>query len=117
MMVRIFKNISVLILLAAVLCFAGCSSSSSNIITVTVSPSSTVVLAGQVQSFTATVGGSTIPSVQWTCPYSYPPAPTTAVPAPKPVNGPCTRGGTINGGTVGTWPTTASPPVLIYTAP
>jgi DNA-binding beta-propeller fold protein YncE len=117
MMVRIFKNISVLILLAAVLCFAGCSSSSSNIITVTVSPSSTVVLAGQVQSFTATVGGSTTLTVQWTCSYSYTPAPTTAVPAPKPVTGTCTSGGTINGGTFGTWTTTASPPVLIYTAP
>jgi hypothetical protein len=117
MMVRILKNISGLSLLAAALVFAGCSSSSGNVITVTVSPSVTTVLAGQVQSFTGTVGGSTTLTVQWTCMSSYTPAPTTAVPAPKPVTGTCTSGSSINGGTVGTWTTTASPPVLIYTAP
>lgn len=117
MKVRILQNISALILLAAVLGFAGCSSSAGNVITVTVSPAQAVVLAGQVQSFTATVGGSTTLTVAWTCTYSYTPAPTTAVPAPKPVTGTCTSGGSINGGTFGTWTTTATPPVLVYTAP
>ena len=117
MKVRTLQNISALILLAAVLCFAGCSSSGGNVITVTVSPPQAVVLAGQVQSFTATVGGSSTLTVAWTCTYSYTPAPTTAVPAPKPVTGTCTSGGSINGGTFGTWTTTATPPVLVYTAP
>lgn len=108
------------ILCSAILLLNGCSSSSPNVITVTVSPSSIIVIAGQVQSFTATVGGSTTTTVStWTCSYSYQPLPTAAVPSPKAVTGACTSGQSLNGGTVGTWvsTTTNGSNVLTYTAP
>jgi len=90
-------------LLAAVglaLLISGCSSSSTvNVITVSVAPSAVPVLAGQVQTFTAVVNGSTNTTVtNWDCSYSYTPSPTTANPNPKAVPGTCTSGGTMHGG-------------------
>ena len=98
---------------------SGCGSSNPNVVTVTVSPSATQVIAGQVTNFTATVGGSTTLTVTWTCGYSYFPLPTTANPTPKAVTGTCTSGSTLNGGNVGTWVTSTSNSsnVLTYTAP
>ena len=91
-------------------------------ITVTVSPSQAVVITGQVQTFTATVGGSTnITVTNWPCTYSYTPPPTTAVPNPTAKTGTCASGGTLPGGTgtFGTWviSTTNGSNVLTYTAP
>ena len=85
-------------------------------------PSQAVVIAGQVQSFTATVGGSTNTTVtNWPCTYSYTPAPTTAQPSPTAVKGTCTSGGTITGvtGNIGSWviSTANGSNVLTYTAP
>jgi len=103
--------------------FAGCGGSSNvNVVTVSVSPSSVVVIAGQVQSFTATVNGTTNLTVtNWPCTYSYVPFPTASIPNPKAVTGTCTSGGTISGvtGSIGTWviSTANGSNVLTYTAP
>jgi hypothetical protein len=98
---------------------SGCGSSNPNVVSVTVTPSATQVIAGQVTNFTATVGGSTTLTVQWTCGYTYLPLPTTANPTPKAVTGTCTSGSTLNGGNVGSWVTSTSNSsnVLTYTAP
>jgi DNA-binding beta-propeller fold protein YncE len=98
----------------------GCSSGVSNVITVTVSPSSDTVIAGQVESFTATVSGSTTTTVsKWPCTYSYTPLPTASTPNPKAVTGDCSSGQKLNGGSIGTWviTTTNGSNVLTYTAP
>jgi hypothetical protein len=106
----------------AALAISGCGSSGANVVTVTVTPSSVTVLAGQVQTFTAVVGGSTTTTVtNWPCTFSYLPNPTTAVPNPKAVTGNCTSGGSIQGltGSIGTWTITTAngSNVLTYTAP
>jgi hypothetical protein len=106
----------------ASLAMSGCGSSSANVVTVSVAPSQVTVIAGQVQSFTATVGGSTTTTVStWPCTFSYTPSPTTAEPSPKAVTGTCTSGGTIQGltGSIGTWTITTAngSNVLTYTAP
>jgi len=106
----------------AALAMSGCGSSSANVVTVTVTPSQVTVLAGQVQTFTAVVGGSTTTTVTtWPCTFSYTPAPTTAQPNPTAVKGPCSSGGSIQGltGSIGTWTitTTNGSNVLTYTAP
>ncbi|HEV8074912.1 MAG TPA: hypothetical protein VGP66_03650, partial [Candidatus Acidoferrum sp.] len=106
----------------AVLAISGCGSSSANVVTVTVTPSSVTVIAGQVQTFTAVVGGSTTTTVtNWPCTFSYTPNPTTAVPNPKAVTGTCTSGGAIQGltGSIGTWTITTAngSNVLTYTGP
>ena len=98
----------------------GCSSSSVNVITVTVSPPSQTVIAGQVQTFTATVAGSTTTTVaNWPCTYSYQPLPTASNQNPAAVTGKCTSGQTLNGGSIGTWviTTTNGSNVLTFTAP
>jgi len=106
----------------AVVAMSGCGSSSANVVTVSVIPSAVTVLAGQVQTFTATVGGSTTTTVStWPCTFSYTPAPTTAQPNPKAVTGDCTSGSTPTGltGNIGTWTisTANGSNVLTYTAP
>jgi len=111
----------------AVLAFActavllsGCSSSSVNVITITVSPSTESVIVGQVQTFTATVSGSTTTTVtNWPCTYSYTPLPTASNQNPAAVTGSCTSGQSMNGGTIGTWviSTTDGSNVLTFTAP
>src|ERR1700719_1438768 len=106
----------------AAMVMSGCGSSSANVVTVTVTPSSVTVIAGQVQTFTAVVAGSTTTTVSaWPCTFSYTPNPTTAVPNPKAVTGNCTSGGSIQGltGSIGTWTITTAnrSNVLTYTAP
>ena len=93
-----------------------------NVITVTVYPSAITVLAGQPQTFTATVSGATNTTVtNWPCTYSYTPLPSQGTPNPKAVTGTCTSGGTISGltGNIGTWTisTTNNSNVLSYMAP
>lgn len=111
------------ILCGAMMVLNGCSSSStSNVVRVTVNPSAQQVIAGQVQTFTATVTGSTnITVTNWPCTYSFTPLPTTAVPNPTAQTGTCTSGGTLTGGkgNYGTWviTTTNGSNVLTYTAP
>jgi len=106
----------------AAIVMSGCGSSSANVVTVTVTPTSATVIAGQVQTFTATVGGSTNTTVtNWPCTFSYIPPSTTAVPNPTAVKGNCTSGQTISGdtGNIGTWTisTANGSNVLTYTAP
>ena len=103
---------------------SGCGSSSANVVTVTVTPTSAGVISSQVQTFTATVGGSTVTTVtNWPCTYSYTPAPTSSNSNPSAVTGNCTSGGTISGngesGSFGTWTisTANGSNVLTYTAP
>jgi DNA-binding beta-propeller fold protein YncE len=117
---RVFQSAALGIACSAILVLSGCGGSGPNVISVTVSPAATIVIAGQVQSFTATVGGSTTTTVtNWPCTYSYTPLPTTAVPSPKAVTGTCTSGSSLNGGTVGTWviTNTNGSNVLTFTAP
>jgi len=114
--------VMILIFACAALFIAACSSSTANVITVTVNPPSRVVIAGQVATFTATVGGSTTTTVtDWPCTYSYTPLPTSTTPNPKAVTGSCTSGTTVSGitGSIGTWviTTTNGSNVLTYTAP
>jgi len=106
----------------ATMAMSGCGSSSANVVTVTAIPSAVTVLAGQVQTFTATVGGSTTTTVStWPCTFSYTVAPTTAQPNPKATTGDCTSGSTPTGltGNIGTWTisTANGSNVLTYTAP
>jgi DNA-binding beta-propeller fold protein YncE len=104
----------------AAMAMSGCGSSSVNVVTVSVTPSAVTVVAGQVENFTAVVGGSTTLTVAWTCTYVYTPLPTTATPNPVPTKAaPCTSGQTVNGGSVGTWTTSSTngSNVLTYTAP
>ena len=118
---RKIVNCAVVVFLAcAALLIGGCSSSSVNVITVTVTPPAQTVIAGQIQTFTATVGGSTTTTVtNWPCTYSYQPLPTATTPNPAAVTGNCKSGDTLNGGSVGTWviTTTNGSNVLTYTAP
>jgi hypothetical protein len=102
------------------LAISGCGSSSANVVTVSVTPSTVTVVAGQVQSFTAAVGGSTTLTVAWSCTYVFTPLPTTATPNPVQTKAaPCTSGATVNGGSIGTWTTSSTngSNVLTYTAP
>ena len=106
----------------AAVVMSGCGSSSANVVTVTVTPAAVTVIAGQVATFTATVGGSTNTTVTtWPCTFSYTPPPTTALPNPKAVTGDCTSGQTLSGdtGNIGTWTisTANGSNVLTYTAP
>jgi DNA-binding beta-propeller fold protein YncE len=104
----------------AAVVMSGCGSSSANVVTVTVTPSAVTVVAGQVENFTATVGGATTLTVAWTCTYVYTPLPTTATPNPVQTKAAaCTSGQTINGGSIGTWTTSSAngSNVLTYTAP
>lgn len=106
----------------AAMAMSGCGSSSANVVSVTAIPSAVTVLAGQVQTFTATVGGSTTTTVStWPCTFTYTVNPTTAVPNPKPTTGDCTSGSTPAGltGNIGTWTisTANGSNVLTYTAP
>ena len=119
MMLRKLKTTALLIVIGGAMWFSGCSSSSPNQVSVVVSQSAALVVAGTVATFSATVNGSTDINSAWTCGYSYLPAPTTAVPSPKPVTNVCTSGMSLNGGTVGTWTTNQSTTdnVLTYTAP
>jgi DNA-binding beta-propeller fold protein YncE len=123
MKLRSIQNAALGVICGALLFLHGCSSSSTtNVITVTVSPSSAIVIAGQVQTFSATVGGSTNITVSdWPCTYKYTPPATTTVPNPTAKTGTCTSGGTLPGGTgtFGTWviSTTNGSNVLTYTAP
>jgi DNA-binding beta-propeller fold protein YncE len=123
MKLRSIQKAALEIICGTILLLHGCSSNTTpNVITVTVNPSTAIVIAGQVQTFTATVGGSTnITVTNWPCTYSYTPPPTTTVPNPVAKTGPCTSGGTLPGGTgtFGTWviSTTNGSNVLTYTAP
>jgi DNA-binding beta-propeller fold protein YncE len=100
---------------------SGCGGSSNpNVVTVTISPPAAAIIAGQIANFTATVGGSTTLTVQWSCSYVYTPLPTAQVPNPKPTTkADCTSGQTVNGGSIGTWTTSDAnnSNVLTYTAP
>jgi len=105
------------------LLISGCGSSSANVVTVSVTPSAASVLVGQVQTFTATVSGSTVTTVStWNCTYSYQTPATTSNSNPKPTTGTCTSGGTLSGtetGSFGTWTisTANGSNVLTYTGP
>ena len=119
MMLRKLKTTALWFALSGAMCFAGCSSSGPNQVAVTVTPVTALAVAGTVSTFSATVTGSTNIDSTWTCSYSYTPLPTTAVPNPKAVTGTCTSGGSLNGGSFGTWTTNQSTVnnVLTYTAP
>jgi len=85
---RKIVNCAVLAFACTAVFLGGCSSSSVNVITVTVSPPSQSVIAGQIQTFTATVSGSTTTTVKnWPCTYSYQPLPTATTPNPAAVTG------------------------------
>lgn len=119
MMLRKLKTTALLFAVSGAMCFAGCSSSGPNQVTVSVSPSAVVAVAGTVATFSALVNGSDNINSTWACSYSYTPAPTTATPNPKAVTGTCTSGMSLNGGNVGAWTTNQSTTnnVLTYTAP
>ena len=119
MMLRKLKTTALLFAVSGAMWFAGCSSSGPNQVAVTVSPVTALAVAGTISTFSATVTGSTNIDSTWACSYSYTPAPTTTVPNPKAVTGACTSGGTLNGGSFGTWTTNQSTVnnVLTYTAP
>jgi hypothetical protein len=105
---------------ALALLISGCGSSSPNVISVTITPSAAVAIASQVTNLTATVGGTTTLTVNWSCTYVYTPLPTTANPNPTQTSAAnCTSGQTVNGGSIGTWTTsdTNNSNVLTYTAP
>ena len=121
---RKIVNCAVVVFACTAVLLGGCNSSSSvNVITVTVtSPTGNTadVIAGQIHTFTATVNGSTTTTVaNWPCTYSYNPLPTSTTPNPAAVTGTCTSGLTLNGGSIGTWviTTTNGSNVLTYTAP
>jgi hypothetical protein len=104
----------------AAMVMSGCGSSSANVVTVSVTPTEVTVVAGQVENYTATVGGSTTLTVAWTCTFVFTPLPTTATPNPVQTKAaPCTSGQNVNGGSIGTWTTSSTngSNVLTYTAP
>ena len=104
----------------AAMAMSGCGSSSANVVTVSVVPSEVTVVAGQVENYTATVGGSTTLTVTWACTFIFTPLPTTATPNPVPTTkAPCTSGQSVNGGSIGTFTTSSTngSNVLTYTAP
>ena len=117
---RKIVNCAVVAFACTAVLLGGCSSSSVNVITVTVQPPSQTVIVGQIQTFTATVAGSTTTTVtNWPCTYSYTPLPTASNQNPAAVTGTCTSGQTLNGGSIGTWviTTTNGSNVLTFTAP
>ena len=117
---RKIVNSAVLAFACTAVLLGGCSSSGVNVVTITVSPAADTVIAGQVQTFTATVSGSTTTTVtNWPCTYSYTPLPTASNQNPAAVTGTCTSGQTMNGGSIGTWviTTTNGSNVLTFTAP
>jgi hypothetical protein len=105
----------------AAIVMSGCGSSSANVVTVSVTPTAVTVVAGQVQNFSATVGGSATLTVAWTCTYVFTPLPTTANPNPTQIKAPvpCKSGDSANGGSIGTWTTSSTngSNILTYTAP
>jgi len=123
MKLRTMKMAAMLMLAGAMLWQNGCGGSGANTVIDTVSPTTAIVIAGTVQTFSSTVTGSTTTTSQWTCTYVYTPLPTTSQPSPSqqgPFN--CTSGQTVSalgGGSLGTWTTTPTSPsnVLTYTAP
>lgn len=113
-------NFALLFASAAIFLAACGGGSTTNVIVDTVAPVGQVVVAGTVASFSSTVTGATVTTSKWTCTFVYTPLPTTAQPSPTPTTAaPCTSGMSVNGGTIGTWTTTdtASPNVLVYSAP
>ncbi len=101
------------LLAAASFCLNSCSSSSPNVVTVAISPSSAIVLAGQVATFTATVSGATTTTSTFSCQYTVPVTNS---------NGTVTTSSLKDcptDGSYGTWTQTEtqSPNVLTYTAP
>ena len=119
---RMTRNLVLAVCAAgAAIAMSGCGSSSANVVTVSVVPSEVSVLAGQVENYSATVGGSTTLTVTWTCTYLFIPLPTTANPNPTriPKALPCKSGDTVNGGSIGTFTTSSTngSNVLTYTAP
>jgi hypothetical protein len=123
MKLRTMKMAAMLMLAGTMLWQNGCGGSGANTVIDTVSPTTAIVIAGTVQTFSSTVTGSTTTTSQWTCTYVYTPLPTTSQPSPSqqgPFN--CTSGQTVSalgGGSLGTWTTTPTSPsnVLTYTAP
>jgi len=116
---RTINTIAMFMLAGAMLWESGCSSSPNQIV-VTVSPTTATVIADTVQTFSATVTGSTTTTSTFTCTYVYTPAPTTQTPNPSPTQPQaCTSGQTVNGGSIGTWTSTptAATNVLTYTSP
>jgi hypothetical protein len=106
---RTFKVGMVGSLVAASLWLAGCgSSSTTNQILVSVTPSATGLIAGQQQSFTATVTGSTVLTVTWKCTWTIS---TTDQTTGKTT----TQTGDCNDPKYGTTNITAN--VIVYTAP
>ena len=119
---RTIKSTAMVTLAGALLWQNGCGSSSPNTVAVTVSPSTAIVVAGTVQTFSATVTGSTTTTSKYTCSYQYTPAPTTQTPNPTAITvNNCASGDKMQGGTgtIGTWTDTPTAPsnVLTYTAP
>jgi hypothetical protein len=125
LVMKSFINLSLILAMGAAVAIllGGCGSGSTvNVVTVFVTPAAATVIAGQPQTFTATVNGSSTTTVtNWPCTYAYIPAATPTVPSPKAVTGNCTSGGTITGvtGKIGSWiiSTANSSNVLTYTAP
>jgi hypothetical protein len=120
MKLRMAQIASLAVCAGVALAVSGCGSSNANVVTVSVSPSANTVIAGQIANFTATVGGSTVLTVQWTCTFVYTPLPTTAQPNPTPTTAAaCTSAQMVNGGSIGTWVVsdTNGSNVLTYTAP
>ncbi|HUN63991.1 MAG TPA: hypothetical protein VMU53_18470 [Candidatus Sulfotelmatobacter sp.] len=121
---RTMKIAAMLALAGGAIWQNGCGSSGVNQVVVTISPPTATVIANTVQTFSATVTGSTTLTSTWTCSYVYTPNPTTQNPNPAqvgPINN-CTSGqkvSALGGGSLGTWTSTPSATnnVLTYTAP
>jgi len=116
------KTAAALMLASAILGLSGCSSSSPNQIIDTVTPATTIVIAGTTQVFTSTVTGSTNLNSTWSCSYTYTPNPTSSTPNPtQQTVSSCNSGDKMQGGTgtIGTWTTnqTTANNTLSYTAP
>jgi len=87
---RTYKIAAFLMLGAAGAWLGGCGSSVANVVTVSVSPATATLIAGQQQAFTGAVSGSTVLTMTWTCTFTTtttdstgksttsPPAPCTA---------------------------------------
>jgi hypothetical protein len=67
---RMFKLLGFWLAAIGLLSLNGCSSSSANVITVTVSPAATTVIVSQSITLTATVNGATNTNVTWKCEYT-----------------------------------------------
>jgi hypothetical protein len=119
---RITHTAAIIVFAAALMLQNGCGGSGANTVTDSVSPSTASVIAGTVQTFTSSVGGSSTTTSVWTCSYVYTPASTTSNPNPSSVTvNNCKSGDKMQGGTgnIGTWSSTpnSSTNVLTYTAP